>query len=1453
MNENDIGLSLDTRSVEKGVDKAVSSLDTLITALERLEKASGNYTRKSGADINSALSRIRTLSADLEEIYNQVQAAAESGTRRGPQLIAEQSKVIQSLYEARLASEVALGNEELAFWKQHGVALGGLQKAQLADAASAQKAAQAAQKSDLAGYQQMLNLKIAAERNAAAQLSKARIVSASPMNLDETRLLFGLPSRDSMKSFAAQLKAQMSSDIAQEKLRASSATPMNLDETRLLLGLPSRDSMKSFAAQLKAQMSDDLKTTKLKAAAATPMNLDETRLLLGLPSRDSMKSFAAQLKAQMSSDIAQEKLRVASATPMGIDETRLLLGFPSRESMKTFAAQLKGEMLDLQKAQAAATKAQIPLDTVAGAFTPYDAIKRQATELRKAQASLADTNKDLGNSFKKLTIDGNDVHSMARGLASSFGLLWLTWGNLLPLFAGAGISAAVKKSFDIGSEVEYQIKYMQILGDTSAATGAAIRKELQEIDKASMFSLPELAKAMVQMQQAGASAVDALEMIKPAAALATLGQTDLSSATSVLMQTMEIFGRSASDSSKIAAELFVASKSGSLTIKDLGESMKYASETSSRFGKTTEESLAILVALSKAGIKGSSGGTALVNFLRDVAGRSSTSIAALKALETASKSTIAVFEKTGAQRSAVDIFNDISEAAKKLSSQDADKLLGKIFSDRGGRAFFAMVREGTVDLKALAKSIAEASPESMFKSAQGLMDTTKGAFEILKSSLVGVMDDVFSANESAFKGFILDITAAINSPEFKTAVFGIVQSVRSIYEVISNNIGVVKTLGEAFLAWKAVSVITTVLSVLSGGIATATIAMQGMSLSTIKSAGSLSTYTAAAAVSGTAMLSNAAAARANALGLDAVGVAAARAGVATATASGGMRALAMTLGVLSGPIGWVITGLTVLSSLFLLSKDNAKTGSEGITQYLDKEGKLQIAAIDAVIAKATERDKLLRKGSSSVLTDLVLQARESASEAQGAYNKAMLEGSATATYRRSLADKASLENANLRLLEDRLAKENSELEAARKKREEEDAAAIAKRAAAAAAATRPTGAAVPETEKGAGRRSPLFEIIKREGEQAAALKETSIVTSEYDRINIELAKNLKGLEDTYAEATKQSKQLTSAKRAEIDADRVKAEELIRANAATQTQQLIAKKEYDYTIQRIDAVHKETQATIELAQARFQAAKESERQTSLKDSAYQFQQSIKYQLPIVQAAEKAKFDVQASYTEKLRQMQIESNKRVSEMMYTPDGELRPNANIAPELAAFDIAKTALNNEAVAETAKAQAKVYQEAWDQTIGQISSDFTSQMLNGTLKVKDFMVDTFAKTVLQPQLNLLMQKGFDWLLGGAGGWFSSMMGIPSFAGGGSTGNGARSGGLDGQGGYLAMLHPKETVTDHTVAGNGSSAPVYVTITNTVGDVATKSMLDQYNQATVKQIQAGIGRSMRYNGAMSRG
>jgi len=52
---------------------------------------------------------------------------------------------------------------------------------------------------------------------------------------------------------------------------------------------------------------------------------------------------------------------------------------------------------------------------------------------------------------------------------------------------------------------------------------------------------------------------------------------------------------------------------------------------------------------------------------------------------------------------------------------------------------------------------------------------------------------------------------------------------------------------------------------------------------------------------------------------------------------------------------------------------------------------------------------------------------------------------------------------------------------------------------------------------------------------------------------------------------------------------------------------------------------------------------------------------------------------------------------------------------------------------------------------------------------------------------------------------------VASFEGGGFTGSGSRSGGMDGKGGFPAMLHPNETVIDHT---KGQGQGVVININN---------------------------------------
>lgn len=79
-----------------------------------------------------------------------------------------------------------------------------------------------------------------------------------------------------------------------------------------------------------------------------------------------------------------------------------------------------------------------------------------------------------------------------------------------------------------------------------------------------------------------------------------------------------------------------------------------------------------------------------------------------------------------------------------------------------------------------------------------------------------------------------------------------------------------------------------------------------------------------------------------------------------------------------------------------------------------------------------------------------------------------------------------------------------------------------------------------------------------------------------------------------------------------------------------------------------------------------------------------------------------------------------------------------------------------------------------------------------------------------------------------------------SYDGGGFTGRGARAGGMDGKGGFPAILHPNETVVDHT-KGGGQGVVINQTINVTTGVQSTvraeiNNMLPQIKEASKQAV-----------------
>lgn len=163
------------------------------------------------------------------------------------------------------------------------------------------------------------------------------------------------------------------------------------------------------------------------------------------------------------------------------------------------------------------------------------------------------------------------------------------------------------------------------------------------------------------------------------------------------------------------------------------------------------------------------------------------------------------------------------------------------------------------------------------------------------------------------------------------------------------------------------------------------------------------------------------------------------------------------------------------------------------------------------------------------------------------------------------------------------------------------------------------------------------------------------------------------------------------------------------------------------------------------------------------------------------------------------------------------------------------------EVLSEEAKAIKKLFDDI-SKAIESSLMDGFKAVIKGTKSLKDYAIDVL-NTILDKVVEILMMPIFKQIAGNIAGAILGTFGagVPSFAGGGSTGNGSRSGGMDGKGGFMAMLHPRESVIDH-VTGTGGPGAAGVAVTLVVHESPNLvSTIDARAQgAAVQVVRKGL-------------
>ena len=308
--------------------------------------------------------------------------------------------------------------------------------------------------------------------------------------------------------------------------------------------------------------------------------------------------------------------------------------------------------------------------------------------------------------MKGFTVDMNDAHAAARGLAGGFGQLWLTYGSVIPLVAGAALAFSFKTALEVGAKfVDSLYVLRELAGSTSEEVGK-LSAAAMELGRTSQYGPLEVAKGMEILALAGLRASEVLIAIKPTLNFASAGGVTAEKAAETLVAVSTAYGYTAEGFASVGDIIAKTAADSMASVESMSESFRSSSIVAQQYGVTLEDMAKNLIYLSQIGVQGSAAGTSVRNYYSELAKESGKVPKSLEAIG------VSAIEADGRMRPMLDTMEALSVAASKLSAKAQNELFQNISNERGGKTLAggqagAYRKLNEYDAERMAKEIAD--------------------------------------------------------------------------------------------------------------------------------------------------------------------------------------------------------------------------------------------------------------------------------------------------------------------------------------------------------------------------------------------------------------------------------------------------------------------------------------------------------------------------------------------------------------------------------------------------------------------------------------------------------------------------------------------------------------------------------------------------------------------------
>lgn len=417
----------------------------------------------------------------------------------------------------------------------------------------------------------------------------------------------------------------------------------------------------------------------------------------------------------------------------------------------------------------------------------------------------------------------SDAHSAARGLASGFGAMYLIWGRVAPLLAGAALSQSFVQSIKVGAGVRQELETIRVLSLESQDAVNALERQLISLGERGPFGPQQVAEAMRILSLAGLSAAQVSAALKPSLDLAITGQTTIEKSAESLVAIGTAYGFQAEQFSGVADIIAKSAAVSMSSVDGMMQSFRQSSAVAQQYKVDLRDAATGLALLANVGIRNTAAGTALRQMYAELSGASGPTRKAMERL----KVEVIDLEK-GGMRPLLDIVRDLDQALGGLGPKAFVRAIQDISNERGGKALVAVLEAirakakeaGTTaqnELERIRLLIEESAGFNALSAAQ-LSATPQMQMKAVATGFQTSLFEAFKAIEPTILVVSRRLQDLFKSSEFRSVVTGLASGMANLTALVIEHVDLLQYVVAGYAAWKGAAVgIALVTGVINAG------------------------------------------------------------------------------------------------------------------------------------------------------------------------------------------------------------------------------------------------------------------------------------------------------------------------------------------------------------------------------------------------------------------------------------------------------------------------------------------------------------------------------------------------------------------------------------------------------------------------------------------------------------